>query len=162
MKVMEELVNEEKTRYIGVSNFSVKQFIEAQESLKNVELVNSQLHANLTYQKHVYNSLQYYQKEGITITAYSPLAHRGYANLTGEIRVILEKVAKAHNATIQQIALAWLINHKNVITIPKALKIKHIEANAKAADIILKQDEIALFYKNNKNLNSLKIGRAIA
>ena len=58
-------------------------------------------------------------------------------------------VAKSHNSTIQQIAIAWLINHENVITIPKAFKIEHMEANAKAADIRLSEEEIKLFYDIN-------------
>ncbi|MGV9173719.1 MAG: aldo/keto reductase, partial [Promethearchaeia archaeon] len=47
------------------------------------------------------------------------------------------QIAEKHNATIQQIAIAWLINHQNVITIPKAFHLKHVKNNAKAADIRL-------------------------
>ncbi|MFX1321665.1 MAG: aldo/keto reductase [Promethearchaeota archaeon] len=162
MRVLEGLVNEGKTRYIGVSNFSVEQFKKAQQALKKVELVNNQVHANLTYQKHIHNSLPFYQKEGIIMTAYSPLAHRGYSNVPGEIRDNLMKVAQSHNATIQQIAIAWLINHENVITIPKAFRIEHMEANVKAADIILTQEEISLFYNHTKQLETAKKEGVIA
>ncbi|MFX1315261.1 MAG: aldo/keto reductase [Promethearchaeota archaeon] len=154
MNVLEELVNEGKTRYIGVSNFSVEQFEKAQQSLKRIELVNNQVRANLTHQKHIHNSLPYYQKEGITMTAYSPLAHRGYQKLSNGIRDKLEKVTQTHNATIEQIALAWLINHENVIAIPKAFKIEHIEANARAADISLSQEEISLFYNYTREFRT--------
>lgn len=154
MRVLEDLVNEGKTRYIGVSNFSVDQFIKAQKVLKNVELVNNQLHVNVTRQSYIFNSLPYYQENGITLTAYSPLGHNGYNDLAGEIRKNLEKIANAHNATIQQIAIAWLINHKNVISIPKALKVEHIEENTKAADIILTKEEISLLYNYNEISNT--------
>ena len=80
------------------------------------------------------------------MTAYSPLGHRGYTNLKEDIGSKLEKVAKTHNATIQQITLAWLINHENVIAIPKAFQVKHIEDNAAAADINLTEAEIRQFY----------------
>ena len=90
------------------------------------------------------DSLPYYQKKGVTLTAYSPLGHKGYSNLKGELSDKLNSIAKAHDATIQQIAIAWLINHKNVISIPKAFKIEHVEANAKAAEIILSEDELKL------------------
>ncbi|MFW9772204.1 MAG: aldo/keto reductase [Candidatus Thorarchaeota archaeon] len=148
MKVLEDLVKEEKTRYIGVSNFSVEQFIEAQNYLKDSKLVNNQLHANLTFQNHLFRSLPYYQDNGILMTAYSPLAHRGYTDLKGKLREKLETVAKSHDATIQQIAIAWLVNQKNIITIPKAQQVKHTIANAKAVDIILTQDEVELFFKS--------------
>jgi diketogulonate reductase-like aldo/keto reductase len=147
MKILADLVKEEKVRYIGLSNFSVEQFKEAQSYLKNVELVNNQLNASITRQRHINQSLPFYQKEGIIMTAYSPLGHNGYQNLRGELRDKLENVAKSHNATIQQIAIAWLINHENIITIPKALKVEHMEANAKAAEITLSEKEIKSFYK---------------
>ncbi|MFW9829514.1 MAG: aldo/keto reductase [Candidatus Thorarchaeota archaeon] len=155
MNVLEDLVKEGKVRYIGVSNFSVDQFKKAQSYLKITELVNNQLSASVTRQKHIERSLPYYQKEGITMTAYSPLGHNGYHNLLGEIRNKLESVAKSHNATIQQIAIAWLVNHENVITIPKAFKIKHMIENAEAAKIRLTEEEIKLLYENGRDAENL-------
>ena len=143
MKILDHLVKEGKTRYVGVSNFSVEQFTEGLSFL-NTDLVTNQLHANITKQKHVSESLPYYQKKGVTLTAYSPLGHKGYSNLDGELRDNLNSIAKAHDATIQQIAIAWLINHKNVTAIPKAFKIEHVEANAKAAEINLSEIELKL------------------
>jgi len=148
MKVLEELANEGKTRYIGVSNYSVEQFNEGQSCLKKYELVNNQIKANLLHQIHIKESLPHYQKEGITMTAYSPLGHRGFTNLTGEIREKLETITKKHNATIQQIAIAWLINHDNVITIPKAFQTKHVESNAEAPEIKLSKEDINLLSTN--------------
>ena len=146
MKLMEGLLNEGKTRYIGVSNYSVEQFKKGQQVLKKAELVTNQLQANITKQKHIHKSLPYYQKEGVTMTAYSPLGHQGYTDLTGEIRSNIDQLGEAQNATVQQIAIAWLINHNNMITIPKASQIKHVEANAKAAEIEISQQELSLLY----------------
>jgi len=143
MKVLDFLVKEGKTRYIGVSNFSLKQFKEGQ-NLLNAELVTNQLHANITKQKHISESLPYYQSNGVTLTAYSPLGHNGYSNLKGELRANLDNIAESHNATIQQIAISWLISHKNIMAIPKAFHIEHMEANAKAAEITLNEKEIKL------------------
>jgi len=143
MKILDHLVKEGKTRYVGVSNFSIEQFKESL-SVLNTDLVTNQLHANITKQKHMSDSLLYYQKNGVTLTAYSPLGHKGYSNIEGELKNALDNIAKAHDATIQQIAIAWLINHKNVIAIPKAFKIEHVEANAEAAEIILSENEVKL------------------
>jgi len=60
------------------------------------------------------------------------------------LRANLDNIAESHNATIQQIAIAWLISHKNVMAIPKAFNIEHVEANAKAAMITLSEKEIKL------------------
>lgn len=141
MSALEELVKEGKTRYIGVSNYSVNQVMTAQTCLKRTDIVTNQVIANVKNQKHL-QSLPYYRKEGITLTAYSPLGHRGFTNLSGELRESLEEIAQTHQATIQQIALAWLINMENVIAIPRALQIKHVKANAAAADITLTLDEM--------------------
>ncbi len=146
MRVMEQLLNEGKIRYIGVSNFSIDQFKKGQEYLKKAELVANQLRTNIRNQKHIHDSLPYYKKEGIILTAYSPLGHRGYTNLKGDIKVKLEQVAKSHNASVQQIVLAWLINHENVIAIPKAFQLEHVVYNAAAADINLSEAEIKQFY----------------
>ncbi|NVM44188.1 MAG: aldo/keto reductase, partial [Candidatus Lokiarchaeota archaeon] len=143
MKILDHLVKEGKTRYIGVSNFSVEQFKEGLSFL-NTDLVTNQLPANITKQKHISESLPYYQENGVTLTAYSPLGHRGFSTLKGELGDKLNGIAKTHDATIQQIAIAWLINHKNVISIPKAFKIEHVEANAKAAEITLSENELKL------------------
>ncbi|MFX1551991.1 MAG: aldo/keto reductase [Promethearchaeota archaeon] len=146
MRVMEQLLNEGRIRYIGVSNYSIEQFKIGQQYLKKSELITNQLQVNILNQKHIHNSLSFYQKEGVILTAYSPLSHWGYTNLKGETRLKLEKIAKAYNASIQQIAIAWLINHDNVIAIPKAFQLKHVEANATAADIKLTDKEIKYLY----------------
>ncbi len=146
MRVMEQLLNEGKIRHIGVSNFSVEQFKEADSLLKKSEIVANQLRANIKTQKHIHYSLPYYKKEGVILTAYSPLGHRGYTNLKGEVKAKLDQMAESHKATIQQIALAWLVNHENVIAIPKASRVSHIEENAAAADIKLTEEEIKGIY----------------
>ena len=157
MSVLETLINEGKTRYIGVSNFSLDQFQKAQNFLKNIELVTNQLKLNISEQEIMHNSLSYYQENDIILTAYSPLGHKGLTDINMGLKNKLEKVAENHNATIQQIAIAWLINHKNVITIPKAFHINHVKENAEAASIKLTRSEIELFYERDSEfiLNKL-------
>jgi len=149
MGLLEELLTEGKTRYIGVSNFSVKKFQKAQECLKKAELVNNQLRINVGHQKHIINNLSFYQKHGVTLTAFSPLGHRGLKNLDLELMVKLEKIAERHNATIYQIAIAWLININGVITIPKSSQLNHVEANALASKIVLSSNEMNLITQSH-------------
>ncbi|TXT59093.1 MAG: hypothetical protein BAJALOKI1v1_1480010 [Promethearchaeota archaeon] len=152
MKVLEELVKEGKTRYIGVSNFSVDQFKKAQDYLKSEELITNQLKASVEDQKVIHNSLSYYQQNDIIMTAYSPLGHKGLTDIDEALKNKLQSVAENHNATIQQIALAWLITHKNVITIPKAFHLNHVKSNAKAASINLSKREIELLHTKQSDL----------
>jgi len=148
MQLLEELLAEGKTRYIGVSNFSIEKFQKAQEFLKKAELVNIQIRINVTEQKHITNSLSFYKKQGVTVTAYSPLGHKGLINIKKDLRNKLEKIAKKHNASIHQIALAWVVNIKGVITISKAFQLNHIEANAAAGEIVLSSEEMNVIADN--------------
>ena len=114
MKVLEELVDEGKVRYIGVSNFSVEQFKEAQGYLKNIKLITNQLLANISTQKQIHNSLPYYIENDVILTAYSPLGHRGLHSVDDELKNKLKKVAQNHNllVTIQPQNLKDTKKHK--------------------------------------------------
>ena len=74
MKAMERLVAEGKVRYIGVSNFSVRQTRDAQESLSKSELASNQVEYSLAERSIEEDLLPYAQKEHITIIAYTPVA----------------------------------------------------------------------------------------
>ena len=53
----------------------------------------------------------------------------------------LREIAKAHDATPAQVALAWLIRKPNVVAIPGASSVAQVESNAAAAEIVLAPDE---------------------
>ncbi|MFW9879143.1 MAG: aldo/keto reductase [Candidatus Thorarchaeota archaeon] len=146
IEVLEKLIDLGKTRYIGVSNFSLEQFIQAQQELKKYELVTNQIKINIINHIHIQECLPYYQDNGITLTAYSPFGGDGLGGIPEDVYEKLSILAKKYNATIYQIALAWLINHDDLITIPKAMNIAHIKENAASAEIKLEFEEIKGFY----------------
>ena len=55
----------------------------------------------------------------------------------------LRAVAKTHDASPSQVALAWVIRHPNVVAIPGASSVEQVEANVAAADLELSADELA-------------------
>ena len=55
----------------------------------------------------------------------------------------LRELARAHQATPAQVALAWVVSHPGVVAIPGAKSVAQIEANAAAADLPLAPDELA-------------------
>lgn len=75
---------------------------------------------------------------GVAVTAYRPLGH---GNLVRE-PVVME-IARAHDATPAQIALAWGLNHPGVIVIPKTAHEERLKENLGALDIVLTPDERA-------------------
>jgi aryl-alcohol dehydrogenase-like predicted oxidoreductase len=55
----------------------------------------------------------------------------------------LEAIARRHDITTAQLALAWLLHQgQDVVPIPGTRKRKHLEANAAAADLSLSADEL--------------------
>jgi diketogulonate reductase-like aldo/keto reductase len=55
----------------------------------------------------------------------------------------LGAIAAAHGATARQVALAFLLRHPNAFVIPKAVRIDHVEDNAKAAQLRLSDAEVS-------------------
>ena len=55
----------------------------------------------------------------------------------------LAAVAKRHDATPFQIALAWAMRDPNVIAIPKASGEAHVRDNRRAGDIDLTSEDLA-------------------
>jgi hypothetical protein len=51
------------------------------------------------------------------------------------------EVARAHDATVAQVALAYVLRHPNVVAIPGAATASQLAENAAAADLELNEDE---------------------
>ena len=78
------------------------------------------------------------EAEGPTIMAYSPVEQ---ARLIRNSHA--QAMARKLGVTAAQLALAWVLRRKNIIAIPKAGTIKHVEENARAAEIELSEDTLA-------------------
>jgi diketogulonate reductase-like aldo/keto reductase len=55
----------------------------------------------------------------------------------------LKHIAKRHDATPAQIALAWALRQPGVIAIPKASHEKHVRDNARSIEIKLTKEDLA-------------------
>jgi len=128
MRAMEDLKKQGKIRFIGVSNFSLREFEEAREA-SQVGIVSNQIEYNLFDRSIEDNVLPYCQQEGITIIAHTPLDHGRMANGEEKIKA-LQCIADKYNCTVAQIILNWLTNNTEVIAIPKASNINHVRENA--------------------------------
>ena len=71
--------------------------------------------------------------------AYSPVGQGGRLLRS----TALAAVAKRHDATPAQIAIAWSMRHDNVISIPKASDPAHVRENAAAGAISLTDEDLA-------------------
>ena len=130
MAAFDKLVSEGLVKFIGVSNFSLKQLQNAQKYSKN-KIVTNQVEYSLLHREPENELLPFCQKEKIILTAYTPLASGRLAQkavpasrqgFTG-----LDKIAAKYNKTCAQVALRWLIEKPQVIVIPKSSKKEHID-----------------------------------
>jgi diketogulonate reductase-like aldo/keto reductase len=140
MRAMERLLLDGKIRYIGVSNFSLKELKEAEKHLSKNFIASIQVEYNLFDRIIENNILPYCKQAGITIIAYSPLDQGRIASGDEKIRK-LKIIADKYGKTMAQVALNWLIMHPSVIAIPKAVRSDHIKENASAADFELSGDD---------------------
>ena len=76
---------------------------------------------------------------GVRIMAYSPIEQGRLLR-----HPALAQVAQRHQATVAQVALAWDIRGGDVVAIPKASTVAHVQDNARALDIRLTDADIAL------------------
>ena len=54
----------------------------------------------------------------------------------------MSDIAAAHDATVGQVALAWVLGHANTVAIPGARTVEQLEQNAAAADLVLAPEEM--------------------
>jgi aryl-alcohol dehydrogenase-like predicted oxidoreductase len=168
MDGMRRVLDDGLVRHAGVSNFSLARWEAAEQRLGRPVLSN-QVQYSLAQRKPERDLLPYAQRADRVVIAYSPLAQgllscrydgtsppqgwvrRGNAlflpeniERAGELLDALRRVAKQHDATPAQVALAWVIRRPNVVAIPGASSVAQLESNVAAADLDLSDDDDAL------------------
>lgn len=136
VEAFEELVDSGKIRYWGVSNFDVAD-MEALLQISDVDPQTDQVLYNLTHRGIEWDLMPWCRSRGIPIMAYSPIEEGAVVDHRA-----LKRVAEVHGATPAQIAIAWVLRHLDVITIPKASKPEHVRENRRALDIELTAEEL--------------------
>jgi pyridoxine 4-dehydrogenase len=132
---LQELQDEGKIRHIGISNVSLEEFERAREL---VDVVTVQNRYSLI-DRHSEDVLDACEEAGIGFIPWFPLATGDLANPGGP----LDEVARAHEATTGQVALAWLLARSPVILpIPGTSSVGHLEENLAAAELQLSDAEV--------------------
>ncbi len=130
-----KLREEGKIRHIGLSEVSVKEFDEAR---KIVPIVSVQNLFNLT-NRSAEPLLNHVTKLGVAFIPWYPLATGALARPGGP----LDQLAKKHNASASQLALAWLLRRSPMmLPIPGTSSVKHLEENVAAAQLTLSAAEV--------------------
>lgn len=150
MRAMEDLVKQGKIRYIGISNFSLKQTIEAAEALKSNRIASTQMNYSVAHRDIEKDLLPYCTENEMAILAYYPLGHGRLVESSSFSGSVIEEIGKNHGGkSAPQIALNWFYSkHKSVFPIPRASNPDHVEENAKAIGWKMTDSEIELLEKS--------------
>lgn len=136
----DDLLEAEKIRYAGVSNFDVDDLTELARLKDSLErIVTNEVLYNLERRGIEWDLLPWMRKRHRPVIAYSPVEE----GLLAHPHPALKQVAARHDATPVQVALAWAIRENGVIAIPKAADPKHVRENRGAADIKLTKRDLA-------------------
>jgi aryl-alcohol dehydrogenase-like predicted oxidoreductase len=165
MPQMRRLVEQGLVAHVGVSNFSLLGWQQAEQALGGPVLSN-QVRFSLVHREPERDLVPWAQEKGRIVIAYSPLGQgllsgkyqrttptnlrRTRPEFSAESRLHLEPLIAAlgeigarHDATPAQVSLAWLIRKPNVVAIPGASNVKQVEENVAASDIELSDEEAA-------------------
>jgi pyridoxine 4-dehydrogenase len=129
------LQQEGKIRHIGLSEVSVEQLREAQQTATIVSVQNLYNLAD----RRAESLVEHAEREGIAFIPWFPLATGRLADGAGPLRDIAER----RGASPSQLALAWLLRRSPVmLPIPGTSKVAHLEDNMAAAELELTDEDV--------------------
>lgn len=129
-----DMQREGKIRHIGLSEVTVEQLAQAQQIVPIVSMQNRYSIGDHEWEGMVDEC----ERQSIAFIPWFPLAAGKLTEPGGK----LDQIAKKHNASVGQIALAWLLKRTPVmLPIPGTSKVKHLEENMAAADIDLSDED---------------------
>ena len=130
---IKEMQSAGKIRYVGLSEVSPE---EIERARKVMQIVSIQNRYNFDYRKWE-SALEYCERENLGFLPWAPVG--GTRGLSGSAA---ETVAKAHNADVYRVALAWLLQRSPVmLPIPGTQNLQHLEDNCAAAKLQLTPEE---------------------
>jgi aryl-alcohol dehydrogenase-like predicted oxidoreductase len=133
-----ELHREGKFKWFGVSNVSVEQ-LEQAERILPVQSVQNRLNP---YFRESIGVAQECANRSVTFLAYSPVGGGRLAKKLPKFEV-LQEIARAHGASVHAVTIAWVrAQAETVVPIPAARTIEHAVDSAKAAELVLTEEEI--------------------
>jgi pyridoxine 4-dehydrogenase len=127
-----QLKSEGKIRLIGLSNVTQEHIERARRIVPIVSVQNRYSFADREWDYVV----DYCERNGIAFIPWFPL---GAGRVAGQI---LDQIARGHQATPHQVALAWLLKRSPImLPIPGTSSVKHLEENVAAAPLQLSEEE---------------------
>ncbi|MGI4729333.1 MAG: aldo/keto reductase, partial [Janthinobacterium lividum] len=134
LEFLKKAQQEGKIKHIGLSEATVENIKKAQEYVEVVSVQNMYSVDNRKWEA----ELQFCAKNNIAFIPWYPL-NGGNEEGMKKITALAEK----KNATVQQVALSWLLHHSpNILLIPGTSSVAHLEENMKTANVELSEDDL--------------------
>lgn len=143
-RALEDIYKVGRAKAIGVSNYTIRHLEELLRDSSITPAVNQ-----IEFHPYIFDEqkplLDFCQKQGIVVEAYSPLAHA--ANMEDPV---IKDIAEETGRTYAQVLLRWAFQH-NTIPLPKSSNIGRVRQNLDIFDFKLDDAQM-------KRLNGLSNG----
>ena len=143
----EELKSAGKILSWGVSNFDLPDLEDVRKIAGEGNPVCNQVLYHLEERAIEHSVIPWCEERGVAVVAYSPFGHGHFPGPHTTRGRVLKQIAAAHNATVRQIALRFLVQRSPLFVIPKAASPEHAAENAKAGEIQLTSDELTQIHE---------------
>lgn len=137
VRALVELQQEGKIRQWGMSNLDVDDMEHIIALPHGKDCAANQVLYNLKDRGIEYDLIPWSEQHKIPVMAYTPLGEGRLRN-----HKTLTEIAHRHDATPTQVMLSWIVRTGNVIAIPKASSIAHVEENAQSLDLSLTEEDL--------------------
>ncbi len=135
LEFLQEAQEEGLIKHVGLSEVNIQNIETARKYIKIVSVQNMYSVDNRKWEP----ELKYCEDNSIAFIPWYPL---GGGNTPAMDK--LHELAGKYGASVQQIALSWLLHHSpNILLIPGTSKLKHLEENMAAASIELDAEDVA-------------------
>jgi aryl-alcohol dehydrogenase-like predicted oxidoreductase len=132
METLAELRDQGKIRLVGLSNVTEEHIERARRIVPIVSVQNRYSFADREWDYVV----DYCEQHQIAFIPWYPL---GAGKIAGQV---LNRIARAHEASPTQVALAWLLRRSPImLPIPGTSSLEHLEQNVTAAALLLADAE---------------------
>mmetsp|Transcript_11563 Transcript_11563/g.25688 ORF Transcript_11563/g.25688 Transcript_11563/m.25688 type:complete len:286 (+) Transcript_11563:51-908(+) len=140
---LEEALKANKTRSIGVSNFRKSNL---QSLLKKATVIPAVNQIGYSVFGHNEDTIQFCRQNNITVEAYSPLGSPGRGGKSVFTDPTVTGIATRMNVTAAQVALRWIVQRGDVLTVLSSNK-DHQSNDADLFAFKLEDDDVAALDK---------------
>lgn len=143
IRAFEHLVGDGKIRFWGVSNFDMHHLAAACAIAGEGRIACNQVVYHLGERAIEHAVIPWCEQHKVAVVGYSPFGSGDFPSPRSAGGRMLQEIAEARDATIRQVALAFLMRRPSMFLIPKASRVDHVRENAASAGVELSAEEIS-------------------